>query len=101
MERLLRAAVAALLAASSLALIIGGTEPAARISPELVALLRAPSTDRIHVFVHAATTDAASVATARAGLRLINRFERVGAVSAVGSPDAVRAVTEQRGVTYV
>lgn len=70
--------------------------------PELAEMLNnAEPNSPLVVFVTAAPTDRAATAAWSAGLTVIERFDDLGFVAAVGSTSAVRAVQTQPGVTRV
>ena len=55
----------------------------------------------LRVLVHAASSEQASAAAERSGLRVLTTFDKVGVAVAAGPARAVRAVTETKGVSFV
>jgi len=78
---------------------------AVRLAPvdDYLAARLASSADSapVQVFVHGVDLRAGEAAAARSGLRILGRFERIGAVLAIGSADQVRAARARRGVAFI
>ena len=77
-------------------------EPIAQIEPKLAAELSEADPDKpVEVLVGATSAAAAERAIRNVGLEPFLTFEKVGFSSTSGSPDAIRRLADQPGVTYV
>jgi serine protease AprX len=74
---------------------------AERLQPWLSRALATGTSDLLRVMVSGESTAAASAAVQAAGLTPQQTWEKVGIVVGVGTPQQVRAVVGQPGVTYV
>jgi subtilisin family serine protease len=74
---------------------------AERLQPWLAEHLATSGAEPLRVMVSGETSAAATTAATAAGLTIQQTWSSVAVVVAVGTPDAVRAVVTQPGVTYV
>ncbi|MGH8791961.1 MAG: S8 family peptidase [Stackebrandtia sp.] len=106
MRRNLPSAAVAAFAATALTLGLSaapaGAQSADVIQPWLAETLSETALDAaVPVMVHGDDLDAARAAASAAGLTALTDLERIGVAVALGTPDQVRAVAEEPGVSYV